>query len=414
MDDENEISVESNEDKQQLLESIRNVVGDLMNNLEYLQYHDYKFEENFKLEVYQSFQNINYDDFDKYYNEVINSLSKVGDELVWRSHKSDLFRFDYFENKYEKQVEYLKNCLQPEQRTDEWYAFRNDHLTGSNLWKIFSTESTQNQLYYEKISSHQLPTKQDTAENRPNLNDQLPMNWGHKYEPLSIMLYEYYNDVKVEEFGCIEHATIPYLAASPDGIVTSKKNNGRMVEIKNPTTREITQIPKMDYYIQMQLQMEVCQLNGCDFVETKFKEYESYSDYRKDKYKIEKGLIIVLIKNDNELVYEYMPLFNNSEKFMEEFTESIYKKYGFDGIKLENNGYKWFKNIYWKLDIFSCVYVPRNKKWFASAFPKIKTFWEKIVVERKIPNSYLKYKAKTRGSSNKNIQQNEENVVVLG
>ena len=107
-----------------------------------------------------------------------------------------------------------------------------------------------------------------------------------------------------------------------------------------------------------------------------------------------------------------MPLFNNSEKFMEEFTESIYKKYGFDGNKLENNGYKWFKNIYWNLDIFSCVYVPRNKKWFASALPKIQKFWEKIIEERKIPKSYLKYKAKTR-SSNKILEQKSQDVIVL-
>ena len=134
----------------------------------------------------------------------------------FRSHKSELHKFDYVESKHEVQIKYLKQCPQPDQRTKEG-IFRNEHLTGSNLWKIFSTESTQNQLYYEKISSHQLPGNEN-AEVKPNLNDQMPMNWGHKYEPLSIQLYEYYNDVQVEEFGCIEHSTIPYLAASPDGI----------------------------------------------------------------------------------------------------------------------------------------------------------------------------------------------------
>ena len=409
--DESEISIETQEDKVNLIESIKNVVVDIVNNLDNLQYHDYKFEENFKAEAYQSFQNINYEEFDKHYHEVIDSLTGKG-QHVWRSHKSELHKFDYFESKHEAQIEHLKQCPQPEQRTKEWHTFRNEHLTGSNLWKIFGTESTRNQLYYEKISAHQLPVNEN-AEARPNLNDQMPMNWGHKYEPLSVLLYEYYNDVKVDEFGCIEHSTIPCLAASPDGIVTSKRNNGRMIEIKNPTTREITQTPKMDYYVQMQLQMEVCQLDSCDFVETKFKEYESYSEYKKDNYKVEKGMIIVLIKDNVELVYEYMPLFNNSEEFMEEFTESVYKKYGFEDAKLQNNGYKWFKNIYWKLDIFSCVYVPRNKKWFASALPKIREFWEKVIEERKVPESYLKYKAKTRASK-KPKEQKETEVIVLG
>ena len=409
--DESEITIDNPEDKANLIESIKNIVSHIVINLDCMQYQDYKFEENFKSEVYQSFQTIKYEDFETLYDETIESvIRKNGD--IWRSYKKDLHKFDYVDNKHENQIEYLKKCPQPEQRTTEWYIFRNEHLTGSNLWKIFGTNSAQNQLYYEKIKSHQVPLEED-AIIKPNLNDQAPMNWGHKYEPLSIQLYEYYNDVKVEEFGCIEHANIPYLAASPDGIVTSKRNNGRMVEIKNPTTREITQIPKMDYYVQMQLQMEVCDLDGCDFVETKFKEYDSYVDYVKDKYKVEKGLIIVLIKNNVELVYEYMPLFNNSEKYMEEFTESVYKKYGFEEDKLYHNGYKWFKNIYWYLDIFSCVYVPRNKKWFLTALPRIQSFWETIIEERKMPESYLKYKAKSR-TPNKNVQSTGIDVVVLG
>ena len=44
----------------------------------------------------------------------------------------------------------LKEIIQPEQRTDEWYIFRNSTLTASNIWKIFSTEYTQTQLILEK------------------------------------------------------------------------------------------------------------------------------------------------------------------------------------------------------------------------------------------------------------------------
>jgi hypothetical protein len=42
-----------------------------------------------------------------------------------------------------------------------------------------------------------------------------------------------------------------------------------MLEIKNVVSREITGIPKPEYYVQMQLQMEVCDLEECDFLETK-------------------------------------------------------------------------------------------------------------------------------------------------
>ena len=65
----------------------------------------------------------------------------------------------------------------------------------------------------------------------------------------------------------------------------------------------------MEYYIQMQLQMEVCDLNDCDFVETKFVEYDSFEDFKNDKYNIKKGMIIVLIKDNSSFVYEYSSLF---------------------------------------------------------------------------------------------------------
>ena len=57
---------------------------------------------------------------------------------------------------------------------------------------------------------------------------------------------------------------------------------GRMLEIKNPTTREITGTPKREYWIQMQMQMGVCGLTECDFLETSFKEYESSEEFMSD------------------------------------------------------------------------------------------------------------------------------------
>ena len=283
---------------------------------------------------------------------------------------------------------------QPEQRTKEWYEFRQNHITGSNAWKIFGNPSSQNQLYYEKLSP-----SSNKAYGYSNMNDS-PLNWGHKYEPLTIMFYEYYNDVKVDEFGCIPHKNIPFLAASPDGIVTSEKLKGRMVEIKNVVSREITQIPKMEYYIQMQLQMEVCDLDDCDFVETKFVEYDSFCDYIEDKTTNNKGMIIVIMEMGEtpKYVYEYCDLFKNSENQMDEYSNEIYKKYNLNKDTLTNDDetYKWVKNIYWKLNIYSNVLVQRNTKWFSEVYPKMKEFWNNVLEERKNEDSYLKYKPKSR------------------
>lgn len=384
-------------DLDQLKMSIQNVILDTLNNVESSMYQDAKFDFFFESEVYESFTYIDYETFRTIYEKIKEETVRRSKQ-TWRSYKENLHYFDYSENRHFYQIERLKKTPQPQQRTKEWYEFRKDHLTGSNSWKIFSSESCQKQLMFEKLEPPKV-----YQEIRPNLNDQQPMNWGHKYEPVSILLYEFYNNVVVEEFGCIEHNEIKCLAASPDGIVTSVKNNGRMIEVKNPTTREITQVPKIEYYIQMQLQMEVCQLEECDFVETKFKEYDTRDDFENDKYKLEKGMIIVMIKNGTDLVYEYSPLLKNKLYDLEKFINDTYQKYGFTDETLENGEFKWFKNVYWYLDTFSCVLIPRNRKWFSNAKDKITTFWSNILKEREEPNSYLKYKPKSKSKVIQNV-----------
>ena len=76
-------------------------------------------------------------------------------------------------------------------------------------------------------------------------------------------------DTKVGEFGCIPHPTYSvHIGASPDGINIASESNkrfGRMLEIKNIVNRDITGIPKQEYWIQTQIQMETCDLDECDF-----------------------------------------------------------------------------------------------------------------------------------------------------
>ena len=102
-----------------------------------------------------------------------------------------------------------------------------------------------------------------------------------------------------------------------------------MVEIKNVVSREINQNPKMEYYIQMQMQMEVCDLDSCDFIETKFVEYDCFSDFKEDNNKYEKGMICVILDKSNDsanFIYEYAPLFENYEKCYWMNLQLIYAK----------------------------------------------------------------------------------------
>ena len=273
-------------------------------------------------------------------------------------------------NKINDQLNILKSITQPDQRSDEWYIFRNSTLTASNIYKIFISDYTQNQLILEKCEPL------DINKFKTN-NTNSPLHWGQKYEPVSILYYEYIYNTKVTEFGCIPHSNFSFIAASPDGIVCDPSSQlfGRMLEIKNVVSREITGIPKMEYWIQMQIQMEVCNLNECDFLETKFVEYANYEDFVYDNSTKYKGIILQYLKNE-EPYYVYAPFMLNdiySDKYKLWLNE-----------KTEQNKELIFINtLYWKLEVISCVLVLRNKFWFNTIVPYIEIFWNQIISERK-------------------------------
>tara|TARA_Y100000992_G_C21274337_1_gene498998 strand:+ start:2850 stop:4043 length:1194 start_codon:yes stop_codon:yes gene_type:complete len=393
------------QDTNEIRESIEDQVQDMISNMDPLFYHHYMFDDYMKQEIYKQFEeHVEYDVFDPMYESFIENIF-IELDLVKRSYKY-MERYFVNDNSQSDQVNYLKHIPQPAQKTQEWYDFRKKHLTGSNIWKLFSTESTKRQLIYEKLAP-------SSASHNYNSLSSGPLNWGHKYEPLSILFYEYYNDVRVEEFGCVPHKSVPFLAASPDGIVTSQRQNGRMLEIKNVVSREITKTPKMEYWIQMQLQMEVCDLKDCDFVETKFVEYDNENDFKADAYRIEKGMIMVFVKNNESYVYEYSPLFQNRDKDLNTFIQNSFDKYNIDDPQKSINGIKWFTNVFWKLDVYSCVYVPRNQKWFEAAYPIMEETWNLIKTEQEIEGSYLKYKAKSNKKTTTSTTSTSENLVVL-
>ena len=214
------------------------------------------------------------------------------------------------------------------------------------------------------------------------------MHWGQKYEPLSVMLYEEAYNTKVEDFGCIQHPKYKFLGASPDGIIVNKSSDrfGRMLEIKNVVSREITGIPKKEYWVQMQLQMEVCDLENCDFLETKFIEYpDTQSFYNDSDYNNlnitkdgkRKGIILHFHTKDGSPFYDYKPLHITSPDDIASWEEKEIEKY-------ESQPYNhiFMKFIYWKLEVFSCILVLRNKEWFQNNIEQLASVWKTIEEER--------------------------------
>jgi len=270
---------------------------------------------------------------------------------------------------------------QPDQRTDAWYRFRHGVLTASNAWKAFGTPSSVNQLIYEKCQPMKSADTSDPDAFRP-VSTENAMHWGQKYEPVSTMLYEARYNTIVGEFGCVPHDRIPHLAASPDGINVDEKSclYGRMLEIKNIVNRVIDGNPKTDYWIQMQLQMEVCDLDDCDFLETRFTEYETYDDYEfdSDACRVNKSVdgcltgSILYFDNNGTPLYCYAPINATPEERGDWETNMMEK----------HTDLMWVRTIYWKLAEYSCVLVLRNKHWFAHAESVLGDLWETVKDER--------------------------------
>lgn len=301
-------------------------------------------------------------------------------------------------NQLKFKINNLRNIPQPTQRTEEWYEFRHNLITASSAWKVFGTPSTQNSLIYEKCKPYEVY-------GTSCVNTESTLHWGQKFEQVSVNLYEELYNTKIEDFGCIKDDTYNFLGASPDGINVDELSPlyGRMLEIKNIVNRKITGIPKKEYWIQMQLQMGVCKLNECDFLETKFIEYDSYNHFITDS-----SLDNILLSKENEKKGMFM-YFNDNDipKYIYPPNNLTFEQLeSWEQDQLQSNSEKltWIRNIYWKLETFSCVLVCRNKSWYNEAVKKIGELWNTIEHER--INGY-QHRAPNKRSKSEPIIQNK-------
>jgi putative phage-type endonuclease len=312
------------------------------------------------------------------------------DFMPIRSYPSSIILEDPDYTYVEEQISILKGKPQPVQRTKEWYEFRHNLITASNAYKAFESQSTKNQLIYEKCQSNgpgpdpeadiDIDTKVIQVQAQVQMvNVNSSLHHGQKYEPLSVMVYEDMYKTKVDDFGCIQHETFSFIGASPDGINVDKTSlrYGRMLEIKNIVNREIDGIPKKEYWIQMQLQMEVCDLDECDFLETKFTEYDNGEAFYNDIGDKRKGVIMYFHTKAGTPFYKYMPFDIVSFEDINAWQEQMIDLY-----QSSKYNYVWVKDYYWKLDIISCVLVCRNRQWFKDNVVSLAEIWSVILSER--------------------------------
>jgi len=294
----------------------------------------------------------------------------------------------------QEQIQLIRNIVQPQQRTDEWYIYRHNMITASNMWKVFGSECQYNSLVYEKCKPFEQHRRIWSSS----------MNWGNMFEPLSIKIYEHKYKTKIEDFGCICHPTIPCIGASPDGINVDPSSDrfGRMLEVKNIYNREINGIPKEEYWVQMQIQLETCNLELCDFLETRFIEYESDEDFYTSAHEY-KGVILYMKNEESQeqydIEYVYLPFELKKKEEIDEY------------IRQQTTSSKTLiRVLYYYLDEMSCVVIRRNKNWFDIAKTKIVQTWDTILKER--TEGYSHREPKKRVKSNIFVSQMDSSQII--
>ena len=139
-----------------------------------------------------------------------------------------------------------------EQRSQEWLDLRDNMITASDV------ASALGENHYESVDAF---VKKKVL--RTKWAGNAATAHGTLLEPKVRALYDERTGRKSHEIGLVRHRQYPWLGASPDGVT----EDGLLIEIKCPLTRKIEpKVPK-HYWPQVQLQLEITDLEECDFVQ---------------------------------------------------------------------------------------------------------------------------------------------------
>lgn len=321
-------------------------------------------------------------------------------------------------NRYRNKVKRLRAKPQPLQRSEEWFKSRQCRVTASeaascltkseDVCKTYVNEfnltnfkynPNENLNPYEKKEEYIIKKCQGYF-GESVFKDTIFTLWGKKYEEIACRLYTKLNNTNVIEFGLVAHGRLKWLAASPDGIT----EDGIMLEIKCPKSRKIDEkSPPLYYWIQTQIQLEVCDLDECDFFECEISEVTE--DNFKNIILSEKqdlGILLQINNSTPEPKFIYPPdnlltiddylTWKNS---MVQNKESLYTPYYFYITKYNN------------------IRIKRSKEWFNLNKKDIKSTWDIIIRLQNNKDDFMKYKESIDLIKNKKFLEQYNNTNCL-
>jgi putative phage-type endonuclease len=152
-----------------------------------------------------------------------------------------------------------------EQGSEEWLKIRLGKVTASGVADVLAKTKTgvsaSRGNYLIKLAIQRVTGVVEES----FTND--AMQWGKDHEAQARVAYEVASGNFVDQVAFVDHPSILWFGASPDGLV----NDDGLVEIKCPNSATHWSYIKDDgppnkYYIQMQAQMACTGRSWCDFV----------------------------------------------------------------------------------------------------------------------------------------------------
>jgi putative phage-type endonuclease len=262
-------------------------------------------------------------------------------------------------------IAHLKTVPQIEQRTAAWYEHYSHVLTASEFSTLFGSQKARRSL----ILSKAFPKKEERGSYRlacPT-EEMNAMGWGIRFEPIIKLILEQKYKCKIYEAGRITHMNNGTLAASPDGILEEAPEPnqiGRLIEIKCPYTRAIGGEIPYEYWVQMQIQMEVCDLDECEYLEAEIlSPRQGVETVDLSGCRIQGSIYLLKQKVEDGQPFHY--------KYM-------YGDIGSTKCSSIPEGYKVEETIPWGLKQWYRKVVSRDRGWYNATVIWQQAFWSDV------------------------------------
>ncbi len=259
-------------------------------------------------------------------------------------------------------VKTIQEAPQIPQRSPEWYKNYSKVLTASEFSALFSFNKRRTDLVYSKVNP---PEQTGFFRLACPTHEMNALGWGIRFEPVIKQLLEHRDKCKIFEPGRLQHPVNTHLAASPDGVIESSvhpEQIGRLVEIKCPYSRVIGGDIPSDYWIQMQIQMEVTDIDECEYIEATLVSKKANQTEPVDLSGTTFQGILYLVENSQQSGdYKY-----------------VYGDIGSSVIPPLPNGYVCIETIPWGLKTWHRKIVSRDRAWYEATKPWQEAFWNDV------------------------------------